>query len=92
VRAADGTITAFDAPGAASTVANSINKNGKITGYYRDSDGVARGFVRSANGKFRTFRVKGAVGTYPNNINDAGLVTGWYTTPDENYHGFLRMN
>ena len=51
VRAANGTITTFDAPGAGTgtlqgTAGISINTAGVITGTYFDANGVAHGFVR----------------------------------------------
>jgi hypothetical protein len=52
VRAPDGTITTFDAPGAGTgagqgTTANSNNPEGAITGYYIDASNVIHGFVRN---------------------------------------------
>ena len=51
LRARDGTITTFDAPGASTgsfegTIPFSNNPVGVITGYYTDSSGVIRGFLR----------------------------------------------
>jgi len=37
----------FDAPGATSTVPQSINPAGAITGYYSDANFVYHGFLRS---------------------------------------------
>jgi hypothetical protein len=67
-----------------------INNEGAITGYYEDSSGVARGFVRSAKGSSTSFDVPGSTGTFPGSINRDGTVTGWYTDADGNYHGFVR--
>jgi hypothetical protein len=50
VRAADGTISDFDAPGSAGTSANSINGEGVIAGAYTDANIVWHGFVRAADG------------------------------------------
>jgi hypothetical protein len=49
VRAASGTITGFDAPGAtgSGTFAWSINKAGAIAGYYVDKNSVSHGFLRT---------------------------------------------
>jgi hypothetical protein len=52
VRAPDGTITTFDAPGAGTgawqgTFPLTINPAGAVTGYYVDASGVAHGFVRT---------------------------------------------
>src|SRR4030095_5190386 len=45
-------ITTFDYPGGdvIQTVPSGINDHGDITGFYADSAGVTRGFVRFANG------------------------------------------
>jgi hypothetical protein len=49
----DGTITKFDAPGAAKrfagygTTPQSINARGEITGWYSDARGVYHGFLRT---------------------------------------------
>src|SRR5271157_3965709 len=55
VRAADGTITPFDASGAGTgknqgTFPISINTAGVIAGYYSDTSNVYHGFVRAADG------------------------------------------
>jgi len=65
VRAANGTITTFDAPGAglgghAGTNPMSINTAGAIAGTYRDANLVYHGFVRAANGTITTFDAPGA--------------------------------
>ncbi len=70
VRAATGTITTFDAPGASTitgsglirgTAAISVNTAGDITGFYVDASGVFHGFVRAANGTITTFDAPGAI-------------------------------
>jgi hypothetical protein len=45
VRAADGSITPFDAPHAIATYATSINRAGTVTGYYDTSSGVEHGIA-----------------------------------------------
>jgi hypothetical protein len=50
VRAADGAITTFDAPGAGTgflqgTIAASFNPPGAITGFYLDASNVSHGFL-----------------------------------------------
>jgi hypothetical protein len=107
VRAANGTITEFDAPGGTDTLATfaeAINAAGAITGYYvnyhqgsgQDYPGY-HGFVRAASGRFTTFEALGAgniggQGTIPLSINAAGTVTG-YTVGDEgDSQGFLRVS
>jgi predicted membrane protein len=98
VRAADGTITTFDAPGAGTdefegTIPAGINPAGVIAGEYIDMDFVYHGFVRAANGTITTFDAPGAegsVGTIPNNINAAGAITGVYFDASFRQHGFVR--
>jgi predicted membrane protein len=71
VRAANGTITTFSAPGAgttphggnygtAGTGSFSINTAGIIAGTYTDANFVAHGFVRAANGTITAFDAPGA--------------------------------
>ncbi|MGC9948033.1 MAG: hypothetical protein ABSF64_16835, partial [Bryobacteraceae bacterium] len=62
VRAAGGTITTFDAPGAGCTYAVSINTAGAIAGYYCDAGNLSfsHGFVRAASGAVTTFDAPGA--------------------------------
>lgn len=54
MRAANGTMSSFDAPGAGSsstdgTVPLSIASTGNITGYYKDAGGTFHGFIRAAS-------------------------------------------
>jgi hypothetical protein len=100
VRAANGTITDFDAPGAGTgigqgTIPRSINTAGVIAGDYRDASNVDHGFVRATNGTITAFDVPGAgtgayQGTIPGSINTAGAITGFYTDAGNVYHGFVR--
>ena len=46
VRAKDGTITTFDAPGSTGTFELAINPGGVITGAFSDASGATHGFVR----------------------------------------------
>jgi hypothetical protein len=77
VRAPDGTITSFDAPGAGriafcpppvicgnGTQGASINPVGTIAGQYADTGGVFHGFLRSPDGTITTFDAPSA-GTSP---------------------------
>jgi len=86
VRAADGTITIFDAdPPINGTYSRSINPSGEITGNFFTADGKFRGFVRAADGTITTFDV-GSIptDTNPTSINPAGTITG-----DAFGHGFV---
>ena len=65
VRAPNGTITAFDVPGAGTgafqgTLPGGINDEGAIDGSYSDAGDVNHGFVRAPNGTITAFDVPGA--------------------------------
>jgi hypothetical protein len=104
VRTADGTVTAFDPTGSASTYENfgsSINRFGVISGYYAVcltpdcSDGVWQGFLRAPDGKITTFADPDAAtdgwnGTIPTSINDNGVVVGYFIDASDTAHGFVR--
>jgi hypothetical protein len=94
-------VIAFDAPGAGKgagqgTSPKSVNDNGEIAGFYKDSTSVLHGFVRHKDGSFTTFDAPGAsrkatLGTLPQSINKAGEITGFYNTdPNGARHGFVR--
>jgi hypothetical protein len=102
VRAANGTVDPFDAPGAGAgtgafqgTLGVSINSGGVVAGTFSDSDGVMHGFVRAANGTVSAFDAPGAgvtgriAGTAAFAINAAGTVAGAYSDPNLVYHGFV---
>ena len=64
VRAPDGAITTFDAPGAGKgpmqgTASGGINPAGTVTGVYLDASNVFHGYVRAADGAITTFDVPG---------------------------------
>src|SRR5580704_19782986 len=77
VRAPDGAITEFDAPGSAGdTAAYGINPAGTIAG---DDCSATKcyGFLRSPKGHFTNFGVHGAIdGVYAEYINAPGAITG----------------
>jgi uncharacterized membrane protein len=96
VRAPNGAITTFEAPGAVlRTTAYSINPAGAITGGYRDPNNTFHGFVRAPDGSITTFDAPGA-GTVPNtgtsaqNINPAGTIAGGTFDNNSVQHGFVR--
>jgi hypothetical protein len=86
-------ITTFDYPGdVTQTVPSGINDRGDITGFYVDSSGVTRGFVRFANGTFSAPIVEpnDTVGfTEGRGITDQRLICGWYIGSDEFAHGYF---
>ena len=86
--------TTIDFPGAGLTVANGVNQNGEIVGFYRmalpsppGALGPIRGFMLS-NGQFTTIHFPGAARTRAFGINSAGDVVGDYLLSGVNY-GFL---
>jgi hypothetical protein len=90
-RAADGSFTTIDPPGAQVTIAGGINPTGVITGYYADASGVYHGFLRARDGTFTTFEAPGAVvGTAAFSLNLEQAITGIYIDGSNVMHGFLR--
>jgi hypothetical protein len=100
VRAPDGTITTFDAPGAGTgsglgTYTWAINPAGTTVGVSQDNNGVYHGLLRTADGKITLFDIKGAgtgagQGTQAEGIDPAGVVTGYYTDANNVSHGYVR--
>jgi hypothetical protein len=102
VRAPNGIVTSFDAPGAGlghglneGTVAYSINTQGVIDGEFQDSQLVFHGFLRSVAGTFTTIDVPGAgggpnQGTVTWDVNGSGSTTGYFVDPSGVFHGFVR--
>ncbi len=102
LRAADGRITVFDAPGAGTTsglgtFGDSINDENEIVGWTYDANFVAHGFLRDCDGKVIVFDAPGAgttpgngVGTYALTNNDLGVIVGTYYDDGFGAHGFVR--
>jgi hypothetical protein len=98
VRAPDGTITTFDAPGAgiAGTYSISINSAGEITGWFFDANFVGHGFLRDPKGTITVLDAPGAgthpfpQGTYAVSINDGGTIAGLFSDSQSMAHGFFR--
>jgi hypothetical protein len=87
-------LVTFDYPGTGnSTTPFGINQSGDIVGYYLDSSGVTRGFIRYHDGSFSAPIVE------PNDtanfsrgtgINSAQTVVGdFLTVADNAFHGFI---
>jgi hypothetical protein len=102
LRARDGTITQFDAPGAGTvtgsfqgTLGYSINPGGTIAGQYQDETELYHGFLRSSGSTFTTIDAPGAgteanQGTIAQTINPGGTVAGYYFDVGNLLHGFVR--
>ena len=91
LRAKNGAITVFDAPGAVHTFASDINDGGTIAGDYEDDNGD-HGYIRSADGTFTTFDAPGgpAGGDIAARINNLGEVEGDFSNADRVQHGLIR--
>jgi hypothetical protein len=90
VRASDGQITEFTAPGAIFTLAVGINGSGEVIGF-SGSGGPQSGMLRTAVGVVTTFNAPDATnGTFGASINRAGGVTGLYFDLNNISHGFRR--
>src|ERR1051326_7990742 len=85
-----GQTTVFQCPGSTFTVAEGINNNGTVVGYYYlSSGGGAHGFVYTAGG-CTNFDIPGASNTLPQAINSDGTVSGYYLDAASVFHWFLR--
>jgi uncharacterized membrane protein len=81
IRAADGAMITFDAPGAGTgiykgTLGMSINTTGAVAEFYYDATEFHHGFVRAATGAVTTFDDPGAGGTAAYGINAEGSIVG----------------
>ena len=66
----------FDPTGSTYTQPNCINREGAITGYYNDSNGVTHGFLRARDGTITTFDAPGSAYTIPQSVNRVGAIVG----------------
>jgi hypothetical protein len=93
IRAPDGTLTSFDAPGAYSTFPSDINaRAAEMVGWYYTHAGN-HGFIRTMDGTLSTIDdPDGAGGTYPYAVNAHGQITGTYLDSGKLRHGFVRQS
>ena len=71
------TYQTIDPPGSTYTIAESINSNGQIVGFYQDSNNVEHGFLDN-NGIYTTIDPPGSVETNATDINSGGQIVGVY--------------
>ena len=95
VRTKDGTITSFDAPGAAGTLGFFLNAGGTVVGPYYDANGVNHAYIRTLDGSFTEFDAAGAgsgsgQGTFAIGINKSGSVCGDFIDSNGAHHAFVR--
>ena len=100
VRAPDGTIATYDAPGTGTgsgqgTYTWAINPAGLAAGASQDNNGVYHGLLHAADGTFTMFDIAGAgtgsgQGTQVEGIDPTGVATGYYTDANNLSHGYLR--
>jgi len=101
IGAADGSWTAFDAPGANGGGFGmqplAIDDKGNIIGIFGGPADrlVASGFLRDSNGNFTTFDAPGAgrtenEGTFPRAFGAKGRIFGYFQDTHFVYHGFMR--
>ena len=100
VRATDGTLTTFHAPGLGTgdgpmpnvTSPQAINAAAVVTGYFYHGGAGPHGFVRGPGGDTVTFDVPGvtAFNTSPRSINSAGAIAGSYLGAGVMYYSFVR--
>jgi hypothetical protein len=93
----------FDVPGAgttlpyAGTYPMANNDEGTVVGYFFDTNGVPRSFLRTPDGRITPFGAPGAglgigveQGTGAYGINDLGVIVGSFETAENIYYSFLR--
>jgi hypothetical protein len=88
LRSTDGTLTAFDFPGADDTEPSAINPEGAIAGgYFVAGDPEFRKFLRTPSGSFISFSTPGSAVITA--INTASAITGYWFDAGFVSHGFV---
>src|SRR5258707_2274042 len=87
-RSSGNDFTSIDFPGAVATGMGGINGCRDISGWYRNTDGQTRGYLRHER-QFSLIDFPSANFTQPAKINDSGDIVGWYDGVDGGHHGFL---
>ena len=68
----------IDPPGSTYSLAEGINDQGQIVGFFQNSNGQEYGFLDSG-GTYTTIEFPGSVETVPRAINDKGQIVGLQT-------------
>jgi len=98
VRARNGNLTSFDAPGAGTspgqgTFAQDINAGNTIAGSYIDESGGYHGYTLDSSGAFTSFDApSGSTYMITWGINDSGTTTGWYEDSGGVTQSFVRTS
>jgi len=74
------TYQTIDPPGSTYTIADSINSNGQIVGFYQDSNHIQHGFLDN-NGIYTTIDPPNSLATSVNDINSRGQIIGYFDDP-----------
>jgi probable HAF family extracellular repeat protein len=84
------TYTSLDDPVAApgGTLAQGINNQGQIVGYYYDGNGLAHGFIYGGGAWTKLDDPSATNGTFAEGINNKGQIVGYYLDAS-GQHGFL---
>jgi hypothetical protein len=91
VETSNGAITTFDAPGATSTFARTINNRGTVVGEYTDANNIYHGFLRRASGAMVSFDPPRSVFTEAVAINNEGATAGVFIDKHGRSVGFMRL-
>jgi len=84
-------MTDFNVPNANSTVANSVNDNGVIVGFWQNTNGNDLAFERDASGNITTFSAPNPnLVTDAVQINNSGRIVGAWEDLHWTSHGFLK--
>lgn len=98
IRAADGTFTEFEVPGAGTSSYTGawpimIDDSGTVIGFYYDSTFVSHSYIRLADGSFTQISLPPEMSTqvFVNWVNRRGDFTGTYTDANGAYHAYVKL-
>jgi hypothetical protein len=80
-------------PGSApnSTTASTLNDKGQVVGWYTDSSGVTRGFLKEGE-TYTTIDPPDSTLTFANAINNNGTIVGAWVNLSGGWEGFVRTS